>query len=290
MEKTIYKITCLKNNKVYIGQTKQELKKRFRQHCYAQDSVSLISRAIKKYGKNNFTITALYFGSDYNNMECYYIKQYNSQNSEFGYNILEGGQDPPLLLGDNCPFAKFDSEWFLDTVSLIKNTKDTFFEISNKQNCHESTISRINLGQIRKQQDWKYPLRNSRLNKQTVKQIQWFLINTKFHREELTEMFGCSISSIKAIRSGQNHYNELYQYPLGGSDIRLGLKYNNKINLLKTDLINMELSFKDIAKKYDISLLRLKYINDGKIYFEEDKFYPIRQTQEAVETIPLIGK
>lgn len=52
MLKSIYKITNTINQKVYIGQSIHPIQ-RFSEHCY-NDTDSLIHRAIKKYGKENF--------------------------------------------------------------------------------------------------------------------------------------------------------------------------------------------------------------------------------------------
>lgn len=52
----IYKITNLLNDKCYIGQTKNGVFKRFQQHCKTD---SLIGRAIKKYGHDNFIIETI---------------------------------------------------------------------------------------------------------------------------------------------------------------------------------------------------------------------------------------
>lgn len=49
----IYKITNNINNKIYIGQS-VHIKRRWAEHC-KPSSDSLISKAIKKYGKDNFT-------------------------------------------------------------------------------------------------------------------------------------------------------------------------------------------------------------------------------------------
>ena len=59
----IYKITNTINSKSYIGQTIQNVKERFYQHCATKCSKAVsnmaIHRAIKKYGKSNFTVEVI---------------------------------------------------------------------------------------------------------------------------------------------------------------------------------------------------------------------------------------
>jgi group I intron endonuclease len=86
----VYKITNLINGKVYIGQTIQSLKKRWRDHCHPNSDCSKLARAIQKYGKENFTIEEIENCSDMdslNKAEEYWIKEHNS--IENGYNILK---------------------------------------------------------------------------------------------------------------------------------------------------------------------------------------------------------
>ena len=83
------------NDKVYIGQTCQNLEKRFNSgkgyincpHFYA---------AIQKYGWDSFEhkILKVNLSSEEANFwEKYYISLYESQNPNKGYNILPGGND-----------------------------------------------------------------------------------------------------------------------------------------------------------------------------------------------------
>ena len=93
----IYKITNIINGKSYIGQTIQNVKERFYQHCATKCSKAVsnmaIHRAIKKYGKSNFTVEVIeeIDSANLNDRERYWIKYYNSYNN--GYNSTKGGQD-----------------------------------------------------------------------------------------------------------------------------------------------------------------------------------------------------
>ena len=93
----IYKITNTINGKYYIGQTIQNVKERFYQHCATKCSKAVsnmaIHRAIKKYGKSNFTVEVIeeIDSTNLNDRERYWIKYYNSYNN--GYNSTKGGQD-----------------------------------------------------------------------------------------------------------------------------------------------------------------------------------------------------
>ena len=89
---TIYKTTNNVNGKVYIGQHK--VKSLFAKDIYI-GSGSILIKAIKKYGKENFSkeiITIAMTQSEADVLEKYYIKKYDSTNPEKGYNILKGGQ------------------------------------------------------------------------------------------------------------------------------------------------------------------------------------------------------
>jgi hypothetical protein len=95
---TIYKITNLINNKVYIGQTTTNPD--FRWKCHRQAAASgkdyPISRAIRKYGIENFTFDLICSCFDLNELnlrETYFILFYRSNEKEFGYNCDIGGNN-----------------------------------------------------------------------------------------------------------------------------------------------------------------------------------------------------
>lgn len=128
----IYKITNTINGKSYIGQTIQNVKERFYQHCATKCSKVVsnmaIHRAIKKYGKSNFTVEVIeeIDSANLNDRERYWIKYYNSYNN--GYNSTKGGQD-------GCkPFKDLDVESIIKEYNTGKSlrTLGTIFKVDKQ--------------------------------------------------------------------------------------------------------------------------------------------------------------
>ena len=128
----IYKITNTINSKSYIGQTIQNVKERFYQHCATKCSKAVsnmaIHRAIKKYGKSNFTVEVIeeINSANLNDRERYWIKYYNSYNN--GYNSTKGGQD-------GCkPFKDLDVESIIKEYNTGKSlrTLGTIFKVDKQ--------------------------------------------------------------------------------------------------------------------------------------------------------------
>ena len=90
----IYLLTNKVNSKVYIGVT-NNYTKRMREHSGAYNNY-LISKAIKKHGWESFHSQILLKTEDadyaYKVAEASFIQQYQSNNTEKGYNLTEGGQ------------------------------------------------------------------------------------------------------------------------------------------------------------------------------------------------------
>lgn len=117
----IYKITNNVNGKVYIGQTIQTIKERFYQHCAIKCSDSVLNmaihKAIKKYGKSNFTIEVIeeVDKDSLNDREKFWIEYYNSYNN--GYNSTRGGQDSST----HC--KELDAESIIKEYNLGKSLR-----------------------------------------------------------------------------------------------------------------------------------------------------------------------
>ena len=104
---TIYKITNIKTGKVYIGKTTRSLNDRLHGHINSADRGDnfKLSRAIRKYGKENFIIEPIDFAEtrdELNEKEVYYINEYKSL--ETRYNMTIGGE------GGNTYINKSDEE------------------------------------------------------------------------------------------------------------------------------------------------------------------------------------
>ena len=91
---SIYKHT-FPNGKVYIGLTKQEPEKRFK-NGYGYETCPLMWNAIQKYGWNNIETTWLHTNITDLNKAAYLereaIQTYHSNEREYGYNLANGGQ------------------------------------------------------------------------------------------------------------------------------------------------------------------------------------------------------
>jgi|ERR1700677_1399618 len=94
----VYKITNKINGNCYIGQTTKSLEERFAEHCLPSSKCYALSGAIKKYGKQNFSIELLVAYNnfeDLNNAEEYFIAWYNCL-APNGYNLTSGGKQERL--------------------------------------------------------------------------------------------------------------------------------------------------------------------------------------------------
>lgn len=102
MKGFIYKFENKVNGKVYIGQTRQKIKTRYRQHINAakKNKGNLLQRALNKYGENNFNFEIIEeieceakkeLIDILNDLEIKYIKEYDCLTPK-GYNILKGGR------------------------------------------------------------------------------------------------------------------------------------------------------------------------------------------------------
>jgi group I intron endonuclease len=143
---------------MYIGYTSRPIERRFYEHkfnayssTYEEDKSALYS-SMRKYGTNNFTIDTIIdfdeFEYDWQELEKYYIKEYNTLVPN-GYNILEGGDMPPIHYGDENHQTKIKDRDLPKVFEMLKDTSISYNDIAKYFNVSVSQIYMINTGKNR---------------------------------------------------------------------------------------------------------------------------------------------
>lgn len=157
----IYKITNKINGHAYIGQS-IHIEERWTDEKYASKTVdhkdydSILSRAFRKYGIENFNFEILERCSkeDLMEKEQYYINKYDTY--FHGYNGTTGGE------GNPNNYIKISPKDLLEIYRLLKDTTIPQKDIAKQFNVGQDVISTINHGKSRRLEGYSYPLRNNR--------------------------------------------------------------------------------------------------------------------------------
>ena len=140
MTSNIYKITDLTNNKVYIGQTKRDIMKRYSEHIShafvskrPNDLSCSLYIAMREHGIQNFIpeLLEVVYGSqkEIDVKEQEWIAKYDSINPEKGYNKNKGGH----IISEACRKAAekflFKSNSKL-TGKMLENARENGMKIA----------------------------------------------------------------------------------------------------------------------------------------------------------------
>lgn len=187
----IYKITNVKNNKIYIGYTKNNIKQRFNEHWRDRfNDNSILHKSMIKYGKTNFKIEIVEEISEnqWIEKEQKWIQYFNSKVPN-GYNICDGGNKPPIYYGEQNFNSKLTTQQFLNLIKDLKHYELDFAQIASKYKISQSQIERINKGEFRKIESEIYPLRKFKKDQYIIKNIIEDLKNNILTQSEIEEKY-----------------------------------------------------------------------------------------------------
>lgn len=153
----IYKYENLINHMIYIGQA-IDLKERYKKHCYNikdNNHQEDLYKAFREFGFNNFSYEILeqfekFDQNKLNELECFYIKKYNSLKPN-GYNMVPGGTNGAGL-------AKGKEVELYDIKGNYIKTFSSAHQASIETNINYSSICACCRGKIKhtKGFQWKY--------------------------------------------------------------------------------------------------------------------------------------
>ena len=220
MKKAIYKITNNINSKVYIGQSNNP-DARWKKHRYEtihniDVGKSAIHDAMRALGIEHFRLTVIGWFEDYNEKEKFYIYEYNSLIPN-GYNIQEGGEEPPHKYGEEHPNSVYSTELIDNIVNDLLSHQYTQKQIEMKYGVNQQLITSINRGVTHRRPGIEYPIVKTskyHCDKKTIEAIQYLLANSTCTCAEIGAYFGFDTSTIKAINSGRNHHDDNINYPI----------------------------------------------------------------------------
>lgn len=283
--KYIYIIRNFINDKVYVGQAINP-EQRFKGHIQDKDRKqysSAIDGAIKKYGAENFYYEVIEGPiTNFNEREIYWIKFFNSLTPN-GYNILEGGQCPPIHKGFSNNKSKFTLKDIEEIRLLLLNPRISLQEIANAFEVSYRTISNLNTGKTYHDDSIDYPIRKFQcsgeisniLSTDIVDAIIEDLTASNLSLHKIAQKYRVNFSQVDSINKGNKvaYHKENIKYPIRESTILT----QEQVNDIKADLILGILSKNQVASKHNVEYAVVSNINSGRSYFDENLVYPLKK-------------
>lgn len=290
----IYKITNKINDKVYIGYTSRTPDRRFYEHTWEAENridedSSCLHKAMNKYGINSFTIEVIEEFSedekDWQELEKFYIQQYNSLVPN-GYNILIGGDKPPVRYGDKNNKTKLSDEKLQELYMDLRDTTIPYQTLSEKYGLSLSQLGRINNGTARFHPEETYPIRKYNQNElYTLEVMHLLATNNSLTNEEIAKTIPNYFRSneIASINNGKK-YAYLWDGTFPIRSLRVPKDYKERQNIAKKVINyienckknNLPIIKKEIQKNLIVSREVLDKIIKGQYpYNLEGMNYPI---------------
>ena len=210
----IYKITNDINNKNYIGYTSKTIQERFREHYrdakfHNNRDNSILHKAMIKYGIEHFSIENLYTFDenieDWTLLEQKYICKYNSLNPN-GYNIMPGGEKPPVHYGNENQKTKLTDEQLPELYSMLADNRISYKEIAQKTGLSVEYLYLVNAGKYRHNTELSYPIRKCTQYEDKANQIIAILASdTTLSNKKIGDLFGIRPNEVASINHGKKY-------------------------------------------------------------------------------------
>lgn len=188
----IYKITNIKNNKIYVGFTSNDITTRFKEHWASRScSNAPLHKDMSIYSIEDFKVETIeeIDISMWDEREEYWIKKLNSFVPN-GYNVCNGGKcKPPIKYGEDNNKSKLTQDQVDDLIKDLLEYKLTFGQISKKYCVSQCTIERINKGISWKRDNIDYPIRKEKLDNYIIKRIIEDLMDNKLTQYEIEKKY-----------------------------------------------------------------------------------------------------
>lgn len=300
--KCIYRMYNTDNGKSYIGQTNNF---RLRMNGHKSDAFNKnassynypLSNAIRKHGWEKFKNTIIETipdgaSQDYvDEREIYYIEHFHSITTEYGYNILRGGQQ-----GQTREKLNYEQRLSLSNIFSAEEIKDIQFllkkgtpmkEIREKYQPRLSTslLQNINIGLNFKNDNWEYPLHNyhadissRKYTHEEMKEIKQD-IKSGMKYVDIAQKWDTTIGFISSINNGRVWKDSKETYPLIIKSCSRLHNYREWVKPVQQDLMNSNLTMQQIAEKYNKAYSTIKKINYGSSYREKQYLYPLTKNR-----------
>ena len=157
----IYKLTNTVNGKAYVGLTTKTVEERFKEHC---NSKYVIGKAIRKYGKDSFTVETLETVNDINKLgdyERFYIWLYDTI-APNGYNLTDGGES-------GFKMSEESKQKLSEAKKGKKHSEETKQKMREAKKCGISEEHKQKMSEARKGE--KNPMLGKKLSEETKQKM-----------------------------------------------------------------------------------------------------------------------
>lgn len=170
----IYKIINQINGKAYIGQTIGSIEDRFYHHIYdalVTKKPTKIGRAIRKYGKDSFSVELVEVTDNLDDREIHFIQLFNSIKN--GYNIKIGGQGGPHADSTKKKIGKANSKrvWTQEMRNTMSKAILLWHEERGFVPRSEETKSKISLANSKRKMPLKTKEKFQKYNESMMKSV-----------------------------------------------------------------------------------------------------------------------